>query len=369
MPENLYAEGEMPQQSPSKRPNKRALAGLSMLLVFTVALITLGFFQAPYVIERPGPVVNVLGADNGVQVISIPKGNVYATSGELDLLTVSVVGNRDQTPTWPELFWAWIDPAQAISPLDAVFPPGQTQQESDAESTAMMDQSQQDAIAAALTKLGYEIPTHVYISEVSKNKPSSGKLVAGDYVTAVNGVAPESVDHLREMVNEFDGKTALKISVLRAGKKLTFDITPIKNTDGRWVLGIFVGTKFDFPIEVNLQLSDIGGPSGGTMFALGIYDRLTPGALLGGQHVAGTGTIDASGAVGPIGGIRQKLYGAQRAGAKYFLAPFENCNEVVGHIPQGLQVFSIETFDDAISVVEAIGKKQSLSKFATCSTK
>jgi PDZ domain-containing protein len=365
VPDNLYAEGEMPKN----RSNKRALAGLSMLLVFTVALITLGFFQAPYVIERPGPVVDVLGAENGVQVISIPKGKVYATSGELDLLTVSVVGNREQTPTWPELFWAWLDPAQTISPLDSVFPAGQTQQESDAESSAMMEQSQQDAIAVAMLKLGYEIPSHVYVSEVSKNKPSSGKLVAGDYVTAVNGTAPKSVDHLREMVNQFDGKNALKISVLRSGKTLSFDITPIKNTDDRWVLGIYVGTKFDFPIEVNLQLSDIGGPSGGTMFAIGIYDRLTPGALLGGQHVAGTGTIDVSGAVGPIGGIRQKLYGAQRAGATYFLAPAENCDEVVGHIPSGLQVFSIKTFDEAISVVDAIGKKQSLSKFATCSTK
>ena len=365
MPDDLYAQGEMPKN----RPSRRAIAGLSMVLVFTLSLLTLSFFQAPYVIERPGPVVNVLGDDGGQQVISVTDAKTYATSGQLDLLTVSVVGNREQTPTWPELFWAWLDPAQAIQPLDAIFPPGQTQQESDAESTAMMDQSQQDAIAAALLKLGYTIPTHVYISEVAKNKPSSGKLVAGDYVTSVNGIAVKSVDHLRELVNEFDAKTALNISVLRDGENLSFDITPIKNTDDRWVLGIFVGTKFDFPVNVKLQLSDIGGPSGGTMFALGIYDRLTPGELTGGQHIAGTGTIDANGTVGAIGGIRQKLYGAQRAGAKFFLAPAENCNEVVGHIPAGLQVFSIKTFNDAVLAVEAIGKKQPLEKLATCTAK
>lgn len=364
MPEDLYAQGEMPKN----RPSRRAVVGLSMVLVFTLSLLTLSFFQAPYVIERPGPVVNVLGEDGGQPVISVSDATTYATSGQLDLLTVSVVGNREQTPTWPELFWAWLDPAQAIQPLDAMFPANQTQQQSDAESSAMMEQSQQDAIAVALTKLGYKIPTHVYISEVAKNKPSSGKLVAGDYVTSVNGVAVKSIDHLRDMVNQFDSKAALTISVLRDGKNLNFDITPIKNTDDRWVLGIFVGTKFDFPVNVQLQLSDIGGPSGGTMFALGIYDRLTPGELTGGQHIAGTGTIDANGTVGAIGGIRQKLYGAQRAGAKYFLAPADNCGEVVGHIPAGLKVFSVKTFDDAISAVEAIGKKLPLDKLATCST-
>jgi PDZ domain-containing protein len=104
------------------------------------------------------------------------------------------------------------------------------------------------------------------------------------------------------------------------------------------------------------------------MFALGIYDRLTPGELTGANNIAGTGTIDASGTVGAIGGIRQKLYGAQRAGAKFFLAPAENCNEVTGHIPSGLKVFSVKTFDDALKVVTAIGKMQSLTGLATCAT-
>lgn len=362
MSENLYAQGEMMP----KRSSKRSIFGLSLLLVFLLGLITLGFFQAPYVIERPGPVVNVLGQDNDKEVISITDAKTYATSGQLDLLTVSVVGNREQTPSWPELFWAWLDPAQAIQPLDSVFPNNQTQEQNDAESSAMMEESQQDAIAAALLKLNYVVPTHVYVSEVSKKMPSSGKLIAGDSVNSVDGVSVKSIDHLREMVNKFDGAHPVKIEVLRDSKKLSFDITPIKNTDDRWVLGIFVGLKYDFPVNVKLQLSDIGGPSGGTMFALGIYDRLTPGAITGGQHIAGTGTIDSVGNVGAIGGIRQKMYGALRAGAKFFLAPADNCDEVTGHIPTGLRVFSVKTFDDAINVVTAIGKKQNLDGFATC---
>lgn len=342
---------------------------MAMLVVFALGLLTLSFVQAPYVIERPGPVVNVLGKDGDQDVISITGADTYKTTGQLDLLTVSVVGNREQTPSWSELLWAWLDPAEAIASLDSVFPANQTTQESEAESTAMMEQSQQDAVAAALIELGYEFPEHIYIQEVSKNKPSSGKLVAGDYITAIDGKAPTSIDNMRDLINEFDQSATVKVSVVRDGRDLDFDIKPIKNSDDRWVLGIFVGTKFDFPVSVELQLSDIGGPSGGMMFALGIYDQLTPGAITGGQHIAGTGTIDVDGTVGPIGGIRQKLYGAQRAGAKYFLAPIDNCNEVVGHIPSGLKVFSIRNFKEAVSAVKAIGNKADLNTLSTCATK
>ena len=342
---------------------------MAMLVVFALALLTLSFVQAPYVIERPGPVVNVLGKDGDQDVISITGADTYKTTGQLDLLTVSVVGNREQTPSWSELLWAWLDPAETIASLDSVFPASQTTEESEAESTAMMEQSQQDAIAAALLELGYEFPEHIYIQEVSKNKPSSGKLVAGDYIVAIDGKTPTSIDDMRDLINQFDETSTVKVSVMRDGRKLNFDIKPIKNSDDRWVLGIFVGTKFDFPVSVELQLSDIGGPSGGMMFALGIYDQLTPGAITGGQHIAGTGTIDLEGYIGPIGGIRQKMYGAVRAGAKYFLAPVDNCDEVAGHIPSGLKVFSVTTFKDAIVAVKAIGNKANLNSLDTCATK
>ena len=342
---------------------------MAMLVVFALALLTLSFVQAPYVIERPGPVVNVLGQDGDQDVISITGAETYKTTGQLDLLTVSVVGNREQTPSWSELLWAWLDPAETIASLDSVFPASQTTEESEAESTAMMEQSQQDAIAAALLELGYAFPEHIYIQEVSKNKPSSGKLVAGDYIVAIDGKTPTSIDDMRDLINQFDETSTVKVSVMRDGRKLNFDIKPIKNSDDRWVLGIFVGTKFDFPVSVELQLSDIGGPSGGMMFALGIYDQLTPGAITGGQHIAGTGTIDLEGYIGPIGGIRQKMYGAVRAGAKYFLAPVDNCDEVAGHIPSGLKVFSVTTFKDAIVAVKAIGNKANLNSLDTCATK
>ncbi|TPX01011.1 ATP-dependent serine peptidase containing a PDZ domain protein, partial [Schumannella luteola] len=116
------------------------------------------------------------------------------------------------------------------------------------------------------------------------------------------------------------------------------------------MVGIVPGEDYAFPFDVTINLQDVGGPSAGMMFALGIYDTLTPGALTGGAHIAGTGTIDAAGDVGAIGGIRQKMYGARDAGADWFLAPRDNCGEVVGHIPDGLQVFAVDDLDQAIDV-------------------
>jgi PDZ domain-containing protein len=132
------------------------------------------------------------------------------------------------------------------------------------------------------------------------------------------------------------------------------------------IIGIVPGASFDFPVDVTIHLQDVGGPSAGMMFALGIYDTLTPGALTGGEHVAGTGTIDAEGDVGPIGGIRQKMIGARDAGAGWFLAPEANCGEVVGHVPGGLRVFAVSTLDEALEVVTAIGAGRPTGDFASC---
>jgi PDZ domain-containing protein len=313
-------------------------------------------------------VVNVLGEYQDKAVIQITGTKTYPTEGELGLLSVSIVGSPEQTPSWPELFFAWIDPAQAIAPLEEFYPDTKTVEQVDAESTAMMEESQQDSVAIVLKKLGYEVPSNIYISEVSKNKPSSGKLVAGDFVVGINGVEPTSIDNLRAMIGEYDSTNPLKVSVLREGKSLVYEINPVKNDDGKFVLGILVGTKYDFPVKVNLQVSDIGGPSGGMMFALGIYDQLTPGALTGGKNIAGTGTVNAEGTVGPIGGIRQKMYGAQRSGATHFLAPIDNCSEVVGHIPTGLTVISVRNFEEALAAVETIARGSDLSRLGSCGT-
>jgi len=101
-------------------------------------------------------------------------------------------------------------------------------------------------------------------------------------------------------------------------------------------------------------VGDIGGPSAGMMFALGIIDKLTPMNLTGGKFVAGTGEIEASGKVDPIGGIQQKMVGARNAGATIFLAPAANCADVKGAIPAGLQVAKVSTLSQAVTDLETL---------------
>jgi PDZ domain-containing protein len=321
------------------------------------------------VIEKPGPVFDVLGKNEGQNVITIDGASSYPTTGRLDVLTVSVAGNRENTPSWLELGWAWLDPSQAIVPLDVIYPANVTTKQAEAESSAMMEESQQDAIAAALTKLGYDVPWHVYVSEVSKASPSSGKLVAADFILKINDVDIKDIDQMRALINEAAPAGPLTVTVLRGGKNVTEDITATKNTDGKYRLGILAGYKYDFPVKIKLELGDVGGPSGGMMFALGIIDRLTPGQLTGGKHIAGTGTIDPAGNVGPIGGIRHKLFGAANAGATIFLAPEANCDEVIGHIPSGLAVVKVKTLSEAKTTLEKISTGTNPATLPTCSVK
>ena len=119
--------------------------------------------------------------------------------------------------------------------------------------------------------------------------------------------------------------------------------------------------------QVKLSLDNVGGPSGGLMFTLGIIDKTTVGSLTGGKRIAGTGTISAGGVVGPIGGIRQKLISAARAGDQYFLAPKDNCDEVTGHIPSSLRVFSVTNLTDALNALRVIASDGDLSVLPVCS--
>ena len=341
--------------------------GFFALVIFVSGFFGLAVLQTPYLIERPGPAYNVLGEVDGEPVIKITNAESYDSTSSIDILTVSVVGNPDNTPSWIEIALAWFDPSQKVVPVEYLYPKNRTTEDVRAESSAMMEISQQDAVAAALEYLGYEIPRRIYISEVSAEAAASGKLIAADFVLQVNGFDLVDIEQLRTVVNEWDENEPLSVKVDRNGVEQTYEISPLKDSEGNYRLGVLVGYKYDFPIGVELQLGEVGGPSGGTMFALGVIDRLTPGELTGGVHVAGTGTISQSGQVGPIGGIVQKLYGAERAGAKVFFAPETNCPEVIGKEPAGLKVVKIATLQDALDALEVISSGGNLESLPSCS--
>ncbi|WP_426621606.1 YlbL family protein [Microbacterium sp. As-52] len=347
--------------------------GVWALVVALIALVVLTFLPSPYVIQRPGPVYDTLGTAEGadgeqVPLISVEGAETFETAGTLDLTTVQVVGNRERTPSWFELALAWMDSSKAVVPLDTVFPQGVTSEQRDERNATLMVDSQHEATAAALNELGYDTGAQVVVVDAVADSPAAGILEADDVITAIDGMPVTSATQLREAIQAAEG-APVQLTVLRAGAEQTVEITPEKHTEGDatlWLIGITLRTDYDFEIDVTIQLDNVGGPSAGMMFALGIIDTLTEGELNGGKDVAGTGTIDAAGTVGPIGGIRQKLYGARDAGAEYFLAPEANCDEVVGHVPDGLQVIRTATLDESLAALEVIADDGDVAALPTC---
>ncbi len=341
----------------TNRPRRRA----GSIALFSLTLLTfagLAVLPTGYVIERPGQSFNVMGEVDGEPVIASEDVKTYQSDSKFDVLTVSLIGNRDFTPNWIQVLSAWADSEQVVLPLDEVYPPQLSQEEIKAESSLQMEISQQDAIAAALRNLGYQVPSQLYVNSVIADAPSSGILIAGDFVKAIDSVQVKNFDELRARIQKSEGNPIV-MSVVRDGKALDLEITPERNED-LWVVGAMVGTTYDFPVDIKLQLGDVGGPSGGLMFTLGIIDSLTPGSLGADKHLAGTGTISPDGAVGPIGGIELKMIAAKRSGADLFIGPFANCSEIQGKIPQGLEVVAVRDLSEALTAVEAVSKGQDL---------
>ena len=329
--------------------------GSGRWILLSLAVITLGsmvVLPTGYVIERPGQVFNVMGEISGQKVISSSDLEVYESESRFDVTTVSLLGNRESTPSWVQVLWAWADPEQIVLPLDEVYPPNLTTAEIRAESTAQMEVSQQDAIAAALSEMGYQIPRTLYVASVIADAPSSGILVAGDFVVSAGGMDVSTFEELKSQIQLSEG-SPIVIEVVREGQPRSLEITPEKReTD--WVIGAMVGYTYEFPVDIQLQLGDVGGPSGGLMFSLGILDALSEGSMAGGLHVSGTGTITAAGEVGPIGGVGLKMIAAKNSGADLFLVPEGNCEEAIGQIPEGLAVVTVRDLNEALGAIDAL---------------
>jgi PDZ domain-containing protein len=341
--------------------------GISLAVTVVVALV-----PAPYVIEQPGPVFDTLGnvevGGEEVPLIDISGAETYPAEGSLNMLTVSISGSRENPLNWFQVATAWFDSSKAVVPIDNVYPVGVTVEQSNEQSQIDMQNSQQEAVAAALTDLGYDFTTTLQVAGVSDGSPADGELEAGDTIVSVNGETFSDVTGLKSTIAANGVDTPATVVVSRDGVEQTLEVTPVlsDSTTPTPIIGITVMGDFVFPIDVTIQLEKVGGPSAGQMFALGIIDKLTPGDLTGGADVAGTGTITGDGVVGPIGGIRQKMYGALRAGADYFLAPVDNCDEVVGHVPDGLTVFAVSQLSDSLAVLDALAEGTSTAELPTC---
>jgi PDZ domain-containing protein len=339
-----------------------SVSGLLALGLGAAAML----LPAPYVVESPGPTFNTIGQINGEPLITVEGRETYPTDGALDLTTVFVAGGPGQQISIFDAFRAWADPAQAVTPRELVYPPDVSETDIEEQNAEAMTSSQESAVAAALSHL--EIPYEETLSVVgfAPESAAEGILQEGDLLRQIGDEEIEALQPLKDALNAAGGES-VDITVSRDGETIIETVEPRRGESGEYQLGVFLMSEFQFPFEVEIALNNVGGPSAGLMFALGIVDTVTEGQLTGGRHFAGTGTIDSSGAIGPIGGIRQKLVGARESGAEVFLAPAENCGEVVGYVPDGLRVVRVATLDDAVAAVQTLGAENDAdAKLPTC---
>ncbi len=347
------------------KPKTKSAIIITVLVVAFIALGTL--VKMPVAALGPGPTFNTLGetqmpdgsgssdgSEGGkVPVVQITGAPVNPVSGHLDMTTVNVLTGMN----FFEMVRLGFNKKWDVVPLSDIYPPGVSHEQMEQEQAAEMNQSENAAATAALHYL--HLPVATYVGTVVKKGPAVGKLQRGDQIVAVNGkVTVLATDVYKALRGTKAGQT-VKVSVLRKGKALTFPITLVSGAPDvvdRGLLGVGVYSAPSGKVRVHINLSDVGGPSAGLMFTLAIIDKLSPLSLTDGKYIAGTGTMDYDGSVGPIGGITHKLAGARSAGARYFLVPDKNCQEALTDVPRGLtliRVTSVQSALDALALVRA----------------
>lgn len=327
------------------------------LIVASVLVFVLGLAAAllpvPYVALHPGPTSNTLGQIGKTALIRISGARTYPTEGHLNFVTVAYQGGPGNRIDLFTALRGWLDPDVAIVPEEVIFPKNESTKQVEQQNTAEMTNSQEAATAAALRELRLPMTFVTVVDSVQKGMPADGRLRPGDMITAVDGKKVTDVPAVTSALSTHKPGSQATFTVTRGGKE-TQIVVPTVASKGRPMVGVGLRESFRSPINVKISVGDVGGPSAGLMFALGIYDKLTPGDLSGGRFVAGTGTITPDGQVGEIGGIQQKLVAARQAGASIFLTPRKNCGDAVSTAPKGLRLVRVDTLHGALQALTAV---------------
>ena len=319
-------------------------AGVVLLVLFGLVGTTL---PVPYVAQVPGPTFNTLGEIDGSPIIKVEGREVDEVSGNLNLTTVGV--SRGGL-SLVQAVSGWFDDEVAVVPEESVYPPGRSEEEIRQANREAFLTSEQAAKSAALGHLGY--PVKVVVQDVPQGSPSDSLLVEGDTIDAVDGRPTPDADTLSNVLTAIPGGTTVTVTSTHRGTVQQVEITtkPAEDRAGS-LLGVSVLEQPSAPFDVQIDVKDVGGPSAGLMLALGILDLVGDDDLTGGAVVAGSGTIDAKGAVGPIGGIALKMVAAEDIGAELFLVPADNCAEATGVADPGYPLARVATLDDALKAL------------------
>lgn len=337
-------------------PARRRPATGPSFLIAVLLLIGMLATPVPYVRNEPGGTYDALGAVDGQPLVEIAKTSTYPqypTTGELRLLTVWEWGGPLGPLALGDAMRVLFDDAIMLQKVDFIYPDPVDSSELEKESAFQFADAESQAVAAALRALDIPVTSLVSILNVDAKGPAAEALKSGDELLAIGGERVANLDDVSKVMAAYKpGETAV-LRLLRAGKEIERSVKLGKNSDGKARIGIEIRMDFEGPMDIKVQLNNVGGPSAGLAFALAIYDKLTPGELLRSRTVALTGTIDENGKVGPIGGLHQKFAAAARAGARIMLIPLDNCDNIEGDVPPELRVVPVSTLGEAVAALES----------------
>lgn len=344
-----------PHQHHHQRTKVLLVSLIALLVLIGVALL----LPVPFIKLAPGPTFNVIGTHEDQPVIKITGTQTYPVTGQLDMTTVMESGGPRGGLTFVDAIASWFNSSDAVLPRELIYPDDVSGDEVKTQQAQLFSTAESDATAAALNFLHMPVSRKVVITAVYEGSPAWEKLQAKDEVLSIDGKPVTKPEQVRDDVQQAPIGTTLNVKVRRdsatGATELDIPVATAANPNDatKGYLGVNVGEYYAADFGIDFTLQDIGGPSAGLMFALGLIDKLSPEDIANGQHIAGTGTISPDGTVGPIGGIRQKLAGARKAGAELFLMPESHCAEAAGHIPDGLTVTPVKTIDDAMKALVA----------------
>lgn len=320
-------------------PFLRRLLVLAPILSLFVCLsvVDVGWF-----VMQPGTSENVFPR---IQVDGVPT---HPHEGKLLLTTVSI-----PRASVGYLLRAGLDAAMTVESEEAILG-GHTEREYEQISLSQMDESKIAAVAVAAEELtGYpaDHDPGALVQNVLPGTPASGKLVAGDLIVSADDEPVDDVEEMSRLIRATEAERAMTLTVEAGGEERTVRIRPRQDPElGRPVLGVVLIEPF--PFEVSIESGDIGGPSAGVMWALGMYEILSDEDLLAGRRVAGTGTVDLGGNVGPVGGVQQKVRAAQDAGADVFLVPRGNHRDALS-VNADIELVPVATVAEAVSYLRS----------------
>ncbi len=257
--------------------------------------------------------------------------------------------------TWLEQLLPFTQPEGAdVFPEHAVLPPGTSEKDRDRQNAVDMEESERIASAVALRALGYDVaikPTGARVAAVYSDGPAASKLEAADVIVAVDGKPVQTIDGLRAAIGRRRPGEPVQMTVERDGETVDVTVDTIASPadPARAIVGIEVGQKadIDLPIDVDIDLGDVGGPSAGLPFALEIA-RMLGKDVTRGCDIAATGELALDGSVIQIGGVKQKTIGARRTGVDVFLVPVGENAEDARKYAKDLVVVPVESFQQAL---------------------